>query len=98
MILLVFEYLENVIMEAAILHYENTPIQIYRNLISPPKTEKNSDKKLYHFFFHISAQNIYCGYSWEPPRRGGSHGYPQSMFWAEIRKIIYTPVIPSFTI
>ena len=64
--------------------------------ISPPKTEnfqvKNSD------IFHISAQNIDCGYSFEPPRQGGSNKYPQSMFWAEIRKIMYTPVNPSFTI
>ena len=37
--------------------------------------------------FLISAQNIDCGYSLEPPRRGGSNEYPQSMFWAEIRKI-----------
>ena len=35
----------------------------------------------------ISTQNIDCGYSLEPPRRGGSNEYPQSMFWAEIRKI-----------
>ena len=28
-----------------------------------------------------------CGYSLEPPRRGGSNEYPQSMFWAEIWKI-----------
>ena len=34
--------------------------------------------------FLISAQNIGCGYSLEPPRRGGSNEYPQSMFWAEI--------------
>ena len=27
---------------------------------------------------HISAQNIDCGYSLEPPRRGGSNKYPQS--------------------
>ena len=39
---------------------------------------KNSD------IFHISAQNIDCGYSLEPPQRGGSNEYPQSMFWAEI--------------
>ena len=70
----------------------------YSNIkkISPPKTEifetKNSD------IFHISAQNIDCGYSLEPPRRGGSNEYPQSMFFAEIRKIVYTLVNPSFTI
>ena len=52
---------------------------------------KNSD------IFHISAQNIDCGYSLEPPQRGSSNEYPQSMFWAEIRKIMYTPVNPSFT-
>ena len=30
--------------------------------------------------FVISAENIDCGYSLEPPRRGGSNEYPQSMF------------------
>ena len=48
--------------------------------------------------FHVSAQNIDCGYSLGPPRRGGSNEYSQSMFRAEIRKIMYTPVYPSFTI
>ena len=33
-----------------------------------------------YIIFHISAQNIDCGYSLEPPRRGGSNEYPQSMF------------------
>ena len=32
--------------------------------------------------------NIDCGYSLEPPRRGGSNEYPQYMFWAEIWKNI----------
>ena len=76
-------------------HYENLPIQIYWK-VNHRKNEnfqtKNSN------IFHISAQNIDCGYSLEPPRRGGSNEYPQSMFWAEIRKIMYTPVNPSFTI
>ena len=68
----------------------------YLNILKifPPKYEnvqiKNSD------IFHISAQNIDCGYSLEPPRRGGSNEYPQSMFRAEIRKIMYTPVNPQF--
>ena len=31
--------------------------------------------------FHISSQNKDCGYSLEPPRRGGSNEYPQSMFF-----------------
>ena len=33
-----------------------------------------------YIIFHISAKNIYCRYSLEPPRRGGSNEYPQSMF------------------
>ena len=32
------------------------------------------------YIFLISAKNIDCGYSLEPPRRGGSNEYPQSMF------------------
>ena len=40
-----------------------------------------------YIIFLISAQNIDCGYSLEPPHRGGSNEYPQSMFWAEIWKI-----------
>ena len=48
--------------------------------------------------FLISAQNIDCWYSLELSWWGSSNKYPQSMFWAEIRKIIYIPVNPSFTI
>ena len=46
--------------------------------ILQPKKEKfqikNSD------IFHISAQNIDWRYSLEPPQRGVSNEYPQSMF------------------
>ena len=51
----------------------------YSNILKmlPPKTEnfqiKNSD------IFHISAQNIDCGYLLEPPLQGDSNVYPQSM-------------------
>ena len=76
-------------------HYENTPMQICRKF-HLQKTEKIQIKT--SDIFHISAQNIDCGYSLEPPRRGGSNEYPQSMFWAEIWKIMYTPVNPRFTI
>ena len=51
---------------------------------------KNSD------IFHISAQNIDCGYSLEPPRRGGSNVYPRSMFYAEIRTNNVYPCKPQF--
>ena len=40
-----------------------------------------------YIIFLISAQNIDCVYSLEPPRRGGSNEYPQSTFCAEIWKI-----------
>ena len=33
-----------------------------------------------YIIFLISAQNIDCGYSLEPPHRGGSNKYPQYMF------------------
>ena len=33
-----------------------------------------------YIIFLISAQNIDCGYLLEPHHRGGSNGYPQSMF------------------
>ena len=52
----------------------------YLNILKilPLKNEnfqiKNSD------IFLISAQNIDCRYSLEPPRRGGSNEYPQLMF------------------
>ena len=31
-------------------------------------------------FFSTFAQNIDCGYTLEPPRRGGSNEYSQSIF------------------
>ena len=77
------------------MNFENTPIQIYWNFTTI-KIENFQIKN--PAIVHISAQNIDCGYSLEPPHRGGSNEYPQSMFWTEIRKIMYTPVNPSFTI
>ena len=68
----------------------------YSNILKmlPPKTEnfqiKNSD------IFHISAQNIDCGYSLEPPRRGGSNEYPQSMFLSRNKKNNVYPCKPQF--
>ena len=70
--------------------------QAYSNIlrISPLKTEsfqiKNSD------IFHISAQNIDCGYSLEPPRRSGSNEYPQSMFLSRNKKNNVYPCKPQF--
>ena len=75
------------------IHYENMPIQIYWK-VNHRKTEnfqtKNSN------IFHISAQNIDCGYSLEPPRRGGSNEYPQSMFLNRNKKNNVYPCKPQF--
>ena len=46
--------------------------------------------------FHIFAQNIYCGYSLEPPRRGGSNEYPQFMFLSRNKKNNEYPCKPQF--
>ena len=46
--------------------------------------------------FHISAQNIDCGYSLEPPRWGGSNEYPQSMFFCKNKKNNVYPCKPVF--
>ena len=48
------------------------------------KNGKISNKKF--DIFRISAQNINCGYSLEPPRRGGSNEYPQFMFLSRNKK------------
>ena len=51
---------------------------------------KNSD------IFHVSAQNIDCGYPLEPHRRGGSNEYPQSMFLSKNNKNNVYPLKPQF--
>ena len=76
-----------------IYHYENMPIQIYRKF-HLHKTEnfqiKNSN------IFHLSAQNTDCRYSLEPPRRGSSNKYPQSMFLSRNKLANVYPCKPQF--
>ena len=74
------------------IHYENTPIQIYRkfHLQNWKFSDKNSN------IFHISAQNIHCVYSLEPPQRGGSNEYPQSIFMSRNKKNNVYPCKPQF--
>ena len=50
---------------------------------------KNSD------IFHISAQNIDCGYLLELPQQGGSNKYPQFMFLSRKKNNVY-PCKPQF--
>ena len=50
---------------------------IYRDILAL----KIENFQLKNFdIFLIFAQNIDCRYTLEPPRRGGSNEYPQSMF------------------
>ena len=58
----------------------------YSNILKilPPKNKKNQIKK--SDIFNISAQSMDCGYSLEPPRRGGSNEYPQSLFLRRNKK------------
>ena len=48
--------------------------------------------------FQQLAQNIDCGCTLEPPRRGSSNEYPQSMFWSKNKKNRFTPANLSFAI
>ena len=52
----------------------------------------------YTLFLLFLLKNIDCGYSLEPPRRGGSNEYPQSMFWTEIWEIseFLSEILPFF--
>ena len=76
-------------------HYENLPMQ--KTEIFLALKIENFQQKIFDIFL-IFAQNIDCGYTLEPPRRGGSNEYPQSMFWSKNKKNRYTPAYPSFTI
>ena len=88
-------------------HYENMPIQIY--WIFYHQNMKIFRWKILIIFIFL-LENIDCGYSLEPPQRGGSNEphnicfrggsneSPQSMFSSKMRKIMYTPVNSSFTI
>ena len=65
-------------------------------LISLPSKNEIFQIKKKSCSFHISAQNIDCGYSLESPQRGGSNEYPQSMFLSKIWKTNVYPCKPKF--
>ena len=79
------------------LHQRSLRKHAYSNILknfTTKKKEKFSDKN--SDIFHISAQNIDCGYSLELPRRGGSNEYPQSMFLSRNKKNNVYPCKPQF--
>ena len=70
----------------------------YSNILKILSQKKNENFQIKNSdIFHVSAQNIACGYSLEPPRRDGSNEYPQSMFLSRNKKNNVYPVNPSFT-
>ena len=78
-------------------HCENLPMQfteIYRDYFSAVKIE--TFIRIFRYIFLNFAQNIDCGYTLEPPRRGRSNEYPQSMFWGKNKKKYVYPYIPQF--
>ena len=76
-------------------HYANMSVQ-YTSIFHGCKTD-NFQMNCFYIFL-IFAQNIDCGYTLEPPQRGGSNEYPQSMFWSKNKKNMYTRVNPTFPI
>ena len=67
------------------------PFKYIENFTS--KNWKFSDKKTLIFFIFLL---IDCRYSLEPPRRGGSNEYPQSMFLSRNKKNNVYPRKPQF--
>ena len=85
------------------LSYDNTPMQHYANMPVQYTAifhgcKNDNFQIMFSDIFLIFAQNIYCWYTLEPPQRGGSNEYPQSMFWSKNKKNMYTPVNPTFSI
>ena len=74
-------------------HYANMSVQ-YTAIFHSCKND-NFKMKFFDIFLNF-AQNIDCGYTLEPPQRGGStleppqrggsNEYPQSMFWSKNKK------------
>ena len=79
-------------------YYKTLRKHAYSNILKilQPKTGKFSDKKFLYFSYFCSKHRLW--FSLEPPRRGGSNAYHNLCFRAEIRKIMFTPVNPSFPV
>ena len=73
-------------------YIENFTFKYIEN--STSKNWKFSDKNSYNFY--ISAQNIDCVLSLEPPRTGGSNEYTKSMFSSRNKKNNVYPCKPQF--
>ena len=66
----------------------------YKENFTSKKRNFSGKKTLIFFIFLL--KNIDCGYLLEPPRRGGSNEYPQSMFLSRNKKNNVYPCKPQF--
>ena len=82
-----------IMLSSMFIHYKNTHMQ-YTEILRFAKIKNYLVTKNFNIFNNFT-QNIDCGYTLEPPQRGSSNEYPQSMFWIKNR---YTPANPSFSI
>ena len=83
-------------MQGKHIHLQTLRKHAYSNILKilSPKNENFQIKNSY--ILHISDENIDCGYSLEPPRRGGSNEYPQSMFLSRNQTNNVYPCKPQF--
>ena len=65
-------------------HYANMSVQ-YTTIFHGCKND--NFQMIFFYIFLIFAQNINCGYTLEPPQRGGSNEYHNLCLGAKIRKI-----------
>ena len=79
-------------MAASLRHYENMPIQIYWKF----HHQKNENFQIKNSDIFIFLLKTDCGYSLEPPHRGDSNEYPQSMFLSWNKKNNVYPCKPQF--
>ena len=73
-------------------HYENMPIKIYRKF----HLQKLKIFRLKNWYFSNFCSKHRLWYSLEPPRRGGSNEYPQSMVLSRNKKNNIYPYKPQF--
>ena len=84
--------------DPAVVLYEPESLRkhAYSNTLKIHHQKMTNFQIKYSDIFHFSAQNIDCGYSLEPPRRGGSNEYPQSVFLSRNNKNNVYPCKPQF--
>ena len=68
----------------------------YSNILKMLQAKKENFQIKNSDIFHISVQNIDCGYSLESPHQRGFYACPQSMFLSRKKKKNVYPCKPQF--